>query len=126
MAEGQVVILSSLAARANARKLIDAAPHGAVVRIKAARRTLEQNDKMHAMISDLCRAKPEGRNLDPDAWKGLLMHMAGHKVRFEPALDGDGVVALGFRSSRLTKQQMSDLIECIAEYGARHGVAFQD
>lgn len=125
MAEGQVVILSSLAARANARKLIDAAPHGAVVRIKAAHRTTEQSDKMWAMIGDVSRAKPEGRTHSPDTWKALFMSACGHAVQFENGLNGQPF-PVGFRSSRLTKQQMSDLIECIAEYGARHGVVFQD
>lgn len=44
----------------------------------------------------------------------------------EMALDGRGVVPVGFRSSRLTKEQMSDLMEMISEYGARHGVEWSE
>jgi hypothetical protein len=72
------------------------------------------------------RAKPEGRELTPEVWKALFLHSLGHQQRFEMALDGNGVIPIGFRSSRLTKEQFSDLIEVIREYGARHGVRFMD
>jgi hypothetical protein len=35
-------------------------------------------------------------------------------------------VPVGFRSSRLTKEQMSDLLEMIQEYGARHDVRWSN
>jgi hypothetical protein len=47
-------------------------------------------------------------------------------VQFADGLDGAGPFPLGFRSSKLTKQQMSDLIEVIYEYGARHGVEWSE
>jgi hypothetical protein len=78
------------------------------------------------MLSDVSRAKPEGRELTPDVWKSLFLHALDHAQRFEMALDGKGMVPVGFRSSRLTKEQMSDLIEMIYEYGARHGVEWSD
>lgn len=126
MANGQTLRLSSLAARAQAKRLIEAAPHGAVVNIQEARRTNEQNDKMWAMLSEISRAKPEGRTLSTDRWKALFMSAAGMKCDWEPGLDGDGVVPVGYRSSRLTKDEMSNVIEQIYEYGTRHGVVFQD
>ena len=49
---------------------------------------------------------------------------AGHKLRFMPALDGDGVVALGYRSSKLNKEEFSDLIETIYSQGLQRGVVF--
>jgi hypothetical protein len=42
------------------------------------------------------------------------------------ALDGNGMVPVGFRSSRLSKVQMGELLDFICEYAARHGVVFQD
>ena len=52
------------------------------------------------------------------------MKAAGHKLRFMPALDGDGVVALGYRSSKLSKEEFSDLVETIYSQGLRRGVVF--
>lgn len=76
------------------------------------------------MLTDISAAKPEGRELTPDIWKSIFMHALDHAQRFEMALDGKGMVPVGFRSSKLTKEQFSDLMELIAEYGARHGVQF--
>ena len=119
---GQTIVLSSPAKRDGAKRLIDLAPPGAVVNVRKATRTTEQNARMWAMLSEISRAKPEGRELTPEVWKSLFMHALGHTQRFEMAIDGKGMVPVGFRSSRLTKEQMSDLMEIISEYGARHDV----
>ena len=119
---GQTILLTSPAKREGAKRLIEIAPHGAVVNVRPATRTTEQNARMWAMLSEISRAKPEGRELTPEVWKSLFMHALGHTQRFEMALDGKGVVPVGFRSSRLTKEEMSDLMEMISEYGARHNV----
>lgn len=78
------------------------------------------------MLTEISVAKPGGRELTPDVWKALFLHALDHSQRFEMALDGQGMVPVGFRSSKLSKDQMSDLIETIYEYGARHGVLFQE
>lgn len=111
--------------RQRAKTLIDSAPDGYVVKVSEPSRTGGQNDKMWAMISDVSRAKPEGRTLVPEVWKALFMHSCGHQVAFENGLDGQPF-PIGFRSSRLSKSQMSELIECIYAYGARHGVRWTE
>jgi hypothetical protein len=78
------------------------------------------------MLTDISAAKPEGRELTPDVWKSIFMHALDHAQRFEVALDGKGMVPVGFRSSKLTVRQMGDLMTLIEEYAARHGVALQD
>lgn len=126
MASGQVVIIRSPSSRNTAWNVIRAAPDGSVMSVTAPRRTNDQNAKMHAMLSDIARAKPQGRVLAPDIWKALFMASCGHKVRFEPTLDGEGVVPIGFRSSRMSKAEMSDLIEAIACYAAEHGIELHE
>jgi hypothetical protein len=123
---GQTVILRSPASRDGAKRLIELAPLGAILNIRPATRTNEQNALMWALLSEISRAKPEGRELTPEVWKSLFLHALGHAQRFEMALDGNGVVPVGFRSSRLTKEQMSDLIEMIHEYAARHGIELKE
>ena len=112
--------------REYAKRLIDAAPDYAVVTVRAGDRTLDQNAKMWAMLSDIARAKPEGRSWTPEVWKAAFLHCLGHQVQFAEGLDGSGPFPLGFRSSKLSKAQMSDLIEVITEYGTRHGVQWSD
>lgn len=126
MSDGHTIILSSDYRRMQAKRLIDAAPHGAVLNVRPARRTNDQNALLWALLSQISRAKPEGRSLPPETWKCLFMMATGFQCTFEPGLDGQGVVPMGFRSSRLNKAEFSDLIEAIHEYAARHGVPLSD
>ena len=121
----QTVILRGVSQRGLAHKLIDAAPVGAVVTVKEATRNLDQNARMWAMLSDISRAKPDGRKHPPETWKALFMHALGYETRFEMGLNGEPF-PVGFRSSRLTVRQMADLITFIAEYGDRHGVHWSE
>lgn len=122
LSAGQTIILVGDSQRSLAKRLVDAAPPRAILNIKEAKRTNDQNAKFHAMISDIARAKPEGRNHSTIVWKSLLMAEAGFKPLFEPSLDGQGVIPVGYKSSRLSKAEFSDLIEAAYSYGARHDV----
>lgn len=121
---GQTIILRD-GPRLRAHALVQAAPDGAVMNIRPATRTGEQNAKMWAMLSDISRAKPQGRELTTDKWKALFMDAIGIPADWEPGING-GVVNVGYRSSRLTVAQMSELIEQMYAYGAEHGVRWTD
>jgi hypothetical protein len=125
MASGQTVILAGQSQRDLAKRLIDRAPPYAVVNMREASRTTDQNAKMWAMLSDISRAKPQGRQHTAEMWKALFMHACGHAVQFETSLDGQPF-PVGFRSSRLSKRQMVDLIDFIGSYGAQHGIRWSD
>lgn len=118
---GQRVILVGDDQRRLARRLVDVAPPGAVVEISAPKRTQSQNDLMWAILSDVSRAKPGGREYTPETWKCLFMQACGHDVRFVTGLNGEPF-PVGFRSSRLTKRQMVDLIDFIYAWGSEQGV----
>ncbi len=122
---GHTVRLWSPQARTQAHRLIDAAPKDAVVTVKPPKRTIDQNAKMWAMLTDISMAKPDGLAHTPDVWKAIFMNHVGHQVQFVMGLEGE-MFPIGFRSSRLTKQQMSDVIEAMYEYGARHGVQWTE
>lgn len=126
MANGQTVILSNSYRRMQAHRLIEAAPHAAVMNIREASRSTDQNALMWALLSQIARAKPDGRVMKTEDWKCLFMHAAGFTCTFEPALDGNGVVPLGFKSSRLNKAEFSDLIEAIHAFAAEKGIPLTD
>jgi hypothetical protein len=108
---------------------VDKAPDGFVVTLDEATRTNAQNDLMWVLLSDLSIAKPEGRSHPPKIWKCVFMDALpgdAFKALWVPSLDGESVVNTGHRSSKLTKAQMSDLIESIYAYGAEHGVRWTD
>lgn len=122
----QTVVIHGDRQRRIAAEIIAMAPQGAVVTVKAASRTLDQNALLWAVLSDISRAKPEGRRWTPETWKCAFMHTLGHQVQFCEGLDDSGPFPLGFRSSRLTVGQMADLLTVALEYGDRHGVAWSD
>lgn len=119
------VILIGHSQRAYAKRLIDEAAPRSVVTFAAPRRSTEQNSRMWAMISDVRKAQPEGRQHTDEVWKCLFMHSLGYESAFAMGLNGEPF-PIGFRSSRLSVEQMSDLIEVIYEYGARHGVVWSE
>lgn len=95
--------------------------------IKAGKRTLPQNDRLWAMLTDVAQQLVwHGKKLRPDDWKLVFMDALKRELRIVPNIDGTGFVNLGRSSSDLTKQEMSDLIEIIFKFGAEHGVEFQD
>jgi len=120
------IIRKGPAGRSFAYRLVDCAPEGSIVEVKPPRRTIPQNDRLWAMLTQISAAKPEGRTLTPDVWKAIFMHSLDHEQRFEMALDGRGFVPLGFRSSKLSKAQMSDLMTFIEEYAARHRIELEE
>lgn len=112
--------------RANAKRAIDNAPDGYSVRILEPKRSLDQNAKMWSLIHDVARSRPEGRQWTPEVWKSAMLHSIGHQVMFAEGLDGSGPFPIGFRSSNLTVNEMSRLIEQIYEYGQKHGVEWSE
>ena len=61
MSAGQTIRLTNDVNRARASRWCQTAPHGAIVNIREATRTNEQNALLWVLLSDVSRAKPEGR-----------------------------------------------------------------
>ena len=122
----QTVIIRGDMQRALAKSIIDRAPIDAVVTIKEGTRSADQNAKMWAMLSDLARAKPEGRAMSPELWKAAFMSALGHEIIWQPGIDNAPPFPAGFRTSRLSKARFAELITFIQEYGDRHGVRWSD
>lgn len=120
---GNTIILAGPEQQQLAQAAIRAAPLGSVVTIKPPKRTLDQNALLWAMLTDVSRQCPEGRRYTPKTWKCMFMHACGHEVQFIPGLSGEPF-PIGFRSSKLDKRQMAELIDWISAYGAEHGVKF--
>jgi hypothetical protein len=122
---GQTVILVSDTQRAFAKELIDLSPVNAVVNIQERKRSISQNDLMWALLSDVSRAKPDGRSMTTDRWKMAFMDACGHEVQFEQGLNG-GFFPVGHSSSKLSVSEMSELIEFIFAWGSENGVTFSE
>ena len=112
--------------RADLVRAVELAPLGAQLDLIDDPRTLAQNKLMWAMLNDVAnQVSHGGEQWEPEDWKCAFMKAMGFKIRFMPSLDGMGVVALGYHSSKLDKEKFSELIETIYQYGAEHGVRFR-
>src|SRR5690606_23642680 len=122
-----MLIISSDAERRKAASWAMQAPWGTRIEYKASKRTLPQNDRMWAMLTDIASQLAwHGVKLSPDDWKLVFLDALKREVRMVPNIDGNGFVNLGRSSSDLSKEEMTDLMEIIAAFGAQHGVVFHE
>lgn len=103
------------------------APPGTMIAFKKHdARSIEQNSRMWAMLTDISsQVDWYGEKHTPDEWKDILT--AGlRSYRVVPGLNPETRVPLGMRTSSMTRKEMGDLLELIASFGAEHGVKFMD
>jgi len=123
----QLYILAHSQARARAKEAIDKAPDGFRVEIREQKRSLEQNDRLHAMIDEVAAQTDwHGQKLNKDDWKLLFLNALDSEMRIIPNWNGDGVLPLGRKTSRLSVNQCRDLITIVEVFGAQRGVKFHD
>lgn len=105
-------------------------------------RTLEQNDKIHAMLSDIAsQMKHLTQKLDLDSWKRLCVaqfradsvandvprlaeYWKSKQVTLMPSLDGSSLVTLGSQTSLFPKYVAAGFIQWLNYYGSVNGVRF--
>lgn len=122
-----LLFLTSRHQRERAASWVWQAPSGTRLEFKASRRTLPQNARMWAMLTDIAsQVQWHGARLAPEDWKLVFMDALKREQRLVPSIDGSGFVSLGWSSSDLSKAEMGDLMELISAFGAEHGVKFQD
>ena len=113
--------------RARAAKLLARVPDGTRVEFKGGRRTLPQNAKLWAALTEVARQKTwHDLKLAANDWKLIFLDALKREVRIVPNLDGTDFVNLNRSSSDLSKEEMGELIELIAAWGAQNGVVFAD
>lgn len=109
-----------------AKQLIDAANDGDVCRIGAETRSEEQNRKMWPMLADLRNQVEWLGEFATEDIKLMFLNRLGVELRFLPTLERQGMFPVGLRSSTLTKEQFSALIELLYQFGAENGVRWTD
>jgi hypothetical protein len=94
-----------------------------VVEIKPETRTLAQNARLWAMLTDVSKqVNWYGRKLSEEEWKHVFTASLA-KQDVVPGIDG-GFVVLGKSTSKMTKPEMSELQDLIEAFGAQQGVRF--
>lgn len=122
-----VVTIHGQADRERAARWAMHARDGMRVEFKEAKRSLPQNDKLWACLTDVAaQITWHGLKLPADDWKFIFLDALKRELRMVPNIDGTGFVNLGRSSSDLSKDEMSNLIELVHAFGAQHGVTFND
>lgn len=99
------------------------AGHKMVVEVKPETRSLAQNARLWAMLTDISnQVQWYGRKLTPEEWKHVFT-AALSKQDVVPGIDG-GFVVLGKSTSKMTKGEMCELQELMEAFGAERGVKF--
>ena len=121
----RISALVTLRNKADLIKAVANAPVGAQFDLADAPRTTSQNRLLWSLLSAFAdQIEHCGRKYDAGDWKCIFMKALGKELTFAPSLDGQSIVAIGYRSSRLTKEEMSGLVELIYSEGAKRGVRF--
>lgn len=120
------LILNGKAQREKAIRWVINAPINTAVEFKQNKRSVNQNSKLWACLSDIAtQVDWYGQKLSADDWKDVFTASL-RRARVVPGLDAGTFVPLGMRTSDFTKQEFSDLLELIHAFGAERGVQFHD
>ena len=118
-------VLSHTTARQRAIDAIRLAPNGYVVEVKQPTRSLQQNARLWAMLTDISRDVDwYGQHLTQDEWKDVLT-AALKKQKVVPGIDG-GFVVIGARTSKMTKAELSELMDLADAFGTERGVVWTE
>jgi hypothetical protein len=121
-----LVIVNSQAVRDKIATWAKNVPWNTRVEFRAPKRTLPQNDKLWACLSDVSQqVEWYGQKLNATDWKDMFTASL-RKARVVPGIDPGSFVLLGLHTSTMDKEEMSNLIELIHAFGAERGVIFQE
>lgn len=101
------------------------AGHRLTLEVRKETRSSEQNRLLWARLGEVAEQVDwHGNRLTAEEWKDVFT--AGLKrQRAVPGIDG-GFVVLGTSTSKMTKDEMTQLLELIAAFGAEHAVNFSE
>ncbi len=113
--------------RERAKVIIDSAPDGYVVRVSEPTRSLDQNARLWAMLTDISeQCKLNGKQFIREDWKCIFMRACGWDVMFLPDLGDGRQFPAGFKSSKMTVGEMASLITYVSAYGDEQGVRWSE
>ena len=101
-------------------------PNGTTVEFRAPRRSLDQNALMWSLLGQISKQVDwYGQKLSSEDWKDVLTASL-RRTRVVPGIDAGTFVPLGMRTSQMTKEEISELLELIYAFGAERGVKFRE
>jgi len=121
-----VIILRTEADRQKVANWARNVEPGTTVEFRKKRRSVDQNALLWSKLGQISKAVEwYGQHLSPDDWKDVFTASL-RRTRVVPGIDAGTFVPLGMRTSDMTKQEFSDLLELIAAFAAERGVVFRE
>lgn len=94
-----------------------------VLTVKPSTRSLEQNARMWAMLTEISeQVEWYGHRLTAEEWKDVFS-AAMKRAKVVPGLDG-GFVVCGQSTSKMTRSEMSEMQTLMEAFGSERGVKF--
>jgi len=120
------VILKTGADRQRVIRWAAGVPDGTTVEFKAPRRSLDQNALLWARLTEIARAVDwYGTKMSAEDWKDVFSASL-RKSRVVPGIDAGTFVVLGMRTSDMTKEEFTALLDLIDAFAAERGVTFEE
>lgn len=125
------IVINGRADRERAVIWISKAKPGIRIEFKEPKRSLPQNDRFWAMLTDVAtQHRINGRRYSTNDFKVMFLtayaEETGMEIRHLPALHRAGMIPSGRSSSDLSVKEMSELIEWILAWGTENGIAWSD
>ncbi|WP_314186418.1 recombination protein NinB [Aggregatibacter kilianii] len=134
MTDKQTFFLRNEQVRSNCQAFIQDLPTDdkkpLVIKIQPMTRNLEQNNKLHAMLSDISKqCEFGGEKRDINTWKMIFCSAhriaTGDKAEMAIGLEGE-VINLRESTAQMSVKRMASLIEYVTAWGVQNGVKFND
>lgn len=120
---GLIFDISSPSTRAAIKQRVDRAAEGTEVEFREPTRSTAQNRLMWKRLSLVAVARPESYAWPKEVWKDGFMSALGYEIGQQyPGLEGAPPFRSGGRTSKLSVEQMTELLDFIDAYAARQGV----
>ena len=124
MSDNKMFRFVHIEARRRAAAYCMTAPEGSIAEFKDATRTIEQNSKLWPMLDDISKQVEWYKNwLSREEWKDFFSAII-LKQKVVPNMEGTGFIAVGGRTSKMSKKMFSEMIELIYAFGSEHGVVW--
>jgi hypothetical protein len=121
-----LVIIASDEDRRRAMDWLTRAPWNTRVTFNGPKRSVPQNDLMWSRLTEISQNVVwYGQKLSPDDWKDVFTASL-RKARVVPGLDAGSFVPLGMRTSDMSKEEMTALLDLIDAFAAEHNVEFHE
>jgi hypothetical protein len=121
-----LVIIASDADRSKLHAWIAKAPWNTRVEFKGPKRSVPQNDLLWSRLTEISQNVVwYGQKLSTDDWKDIFTASL-RKARVVPGLDSGSFVPLGMRTSDMSKEEMTALLDLIDAFAAERGVEFHE